>query len=164
MKTWWQGLSSRERSLLSGLAVLAVIALMYFIIWQPITNSVTTLQQHVNSQRALLAWMQQATTVLQHNSAALDTAAQFTPPEQRLAIIQTTLTNTNFNKYVTQLEQTNQNDVHLVISTADFDSLTDWLVLLWKQHGIIVSDLDLKKLNNQGLVSVNMVLTGGKLT
>lgn len=164
MKAWWQSLSSRERSLLSSLAALAIIALLYFIIWQPINNSVTTLQQQVNSQRALLSWMQQVTTVLQNNSSTADSATQFTPAEQRLAVIQTTLTNTNFNKHVTQLEQTNQNDVHLVISAADFDSLTDWLVLLWQQHGIIISNLDLKKLNNQGLVSVNLVLTGGKLT
>ena len=162
MKAWWQNLSPRERSMMISLSLVACVLLIYFIIWAPISNGVSTLKQNVSDNRALLSWMQQATSVLQKNQSADDAAGQNTPADQRLAVIQTSLKDTSFNKHVTQIEQTNQNDVRVVITSADFDTLTDWFVLLWKQNGIIVSEASLKRLNNQGLVSANIILTGRK--
>lgn len=162
MNAWWQNLSSRERSLVSGLGVIVGILLIYFIIWQPISSGVETLKQGVTNNRALLSWMQQVAIVIQQNQYNQDDSAQTTPADQRLAVIQTSLKNTNFNKHVTQIEQTNQNDVRIVIRSVSFDDLTDWLVLLWKQNGIIVTDLTLKRLNDQGLVSANIILTGSQ--
>ncbi len=162
MKTWWQNLSSRERTMTGSLSVVICILLIYFIIWAPISNGVGTLKQTVSNNRALLSWMQQATSVLQRNQSTDDDAGQSTPADQRLAVIQTSLKDTSFSKHVNQIEQTNQNDVRVVITSVDFDTLSDWLVLLWKQNGIIISEASLKKLNNQGLVSANITLTGRK--
>ncbi len=164
MKAWWQNLSSRERSAVFGLGVAACVLLIYFILWQPLSDSVNHLKQEVSNNRSLLSWMQKATTVLQQNQSTEDTPAFTTPADQRLAVIQTSLKNLSFAKHVTQIEQTNQNDVRVVITSADFDDLTDWLVSLWKKNGIIVSDLTVKRLNDQGLVSANLILTGRKVS
>lgn len=157
--TWWQQLSSRERSLVSALGVAVCLLLVYFIIWQPISNGVEASKQKVSYNRSLLSWMQKVTVVLQQNPSQ-NNSTQTTAADQRLAVVQASLKETSFNKHVTQIEETNQNDVQVSIKTADFDDLTDWLVLLWKQKGIIANELTLKKLNNQGMVSATIVLTG----
>lgn len=161
MKEWWQNLSSRERSWMSGLGIIICVLILYFIIWAPISHGVSGLKQSVSNNRALLSWMQQVTTVLQKNQSTDDTH-QDTAADQRLAVIQTSLQDTPFNKKLMQIEQTNQNDVRVVISSVHFDDLTTWFVSLWKQNGIVVNEITLKRLNNQGLVSANIILSGRK--
>ena len=159
MKDWWQGLSARERSFVSSLSAVVIILIAYFIIWSPIQNSVSQLKQTVSNNQSLLSWMQQANQTIQANQNS-GHSMQNTDPTQRLAVIQTSLKQTNFGTKVTQLEQAEQNNVRVVISKTNFDALTTWLTNLWEIHGIIVNELTLKRLNDQGLVSANIVLTG----
>lgn len=160
MKDWWQGLSSRERTLLSSLSGALALLILYFIIWTPIANSVNSLKKNVTNNRALVTWMQKATQALKANTT--DRTRKTVNPAQRLAVIQQALTTTNFNKKVAQLAQTEKNNVRIVITSASFDTLTTWLTTLWLNDGIAVNALTIKRLNNQGLVSANIVLTGRK--
>ncbi|MBS1247829.1 MAG: ral secretion pathway protein, partial [Proteobacteria bacterium] len=59
MKAWWEGLSSRERLLTAGGAMLVLALLLYALAWQPLQASHRRLRQSVAEQRAELAAMRQ---------------------------------------------------------------------------------------------------------
>ena len=160
MKDWWQGLSSRERSLLSALAAVVGVLFLYFLIWSPIQDSVSNLRQNVNDNRALVIWMQKATQILQQQSEQSDNSGGQTNPSQRLAVIQTALNDAPFKKHVEQLAQTGQNNVRMVIAAAQFDDLVTWLVTLWKDHGLVANEVSVKRLDNKGKVSANIIISG----
>lgn len=160
MKDWWQSLSSRERSLVSGLSVFVMLLLVYFMIWSPIQTHIDNLQQSVDSNKTLLAWMQKANTVLQQHGNSSNGSTASTDPNQRLATVQQSLQEVSFRKHAQQLQQTQKNDVRVTISKAQFDDVINWLVSLWKNNGLVLYSANIKKLNDKGTISATLVITG----
>lgn len=160
MKEWWQSLSSRERSLVAGLSVFVIILLLYFIVWSPLQSNIDNLQQSVNSNQSLLSWMQQANQALQQQSGNNNGSNATTDPEQRLSTVQQSLQSVDFRKNARQLEQTEKNNVRVIISKAQFDSIINWLNTLWKNNGLVIDSANIKKLDNKGNVSATLTITG----
>src|SRR3569833_3384489 len=70
MKAWFAALAPRERTMVLLAAVMATLGLGYVALWEPLVSGVVRLEQSVQAQRELKAWMTQAAAEAQRLRAA----------------------------------------------------------------------------------------------
>jgi len=71
MKDWFDNLQPRERMIVMVGGAITLLILLWALIWNPITTRTAELRDEVNTDRELLAWMQDA-------SARIKTAERIT--------------------------------------------------------------------------------------
>lgn len=157
MKEWWQHLSNREQKLvlLSGIFIIAIV--FYFLIWSPVSGSLTTLQNNVTQEQQLLSWMRTAVLQLETNSSTnlgnttVNAATLFTT-------IENSLTSNGLKSELKDIKQNQDGTITLTFDQVDFDDLINYLISLQQQYGIIITTFNSSKLPNTGYVKCEVVL------
>lgn len=157
MREWWLNLSLRDKQLFILSCTAIAIFLIYFFIWSPLLDSIATLRTQLQRNQATLAWMKTADKEIQlveKNPAA--TASQSSA--SLLSIVQNEINQSTFAKNVSQLHQAENDAVQLSFQQIDFDQLITWLMQLWQQHHIAVTQATIKKSEAAGSVTADISL------
>lgn len=157
MKEWWQHLSNREQKLvlMSGIFIIALI--FYFLIWSPVSDSLTTLQNNVSQEQQLLSWMRTAVPQLETVSttnlgtSSVNAANLFTTIENSLA-------SNGLKSELKDIKQNQDGTITLTFDQVDFDDLINYLISLQQQYGIIITTFNSSKLPSTGYVKCEVVL------
>lgn len=158
MKAWWLNLNLREKQTVSLGGLALIIALLYFLIWAPLSNSVATFRDQIQHNQNLLAWMKTADTKIQA-AEKMGQAPAMHSTGSHLSIVQNELKKSPLANNITQLVQADNDSVKLSFQRVDFDSLLSWLTELWQQQGFIVTQLTAKAVDAPGMVSAELILS-----
>lgn len=156
LKEKWQNLSDRERLSVSVVGILLAIMVVYYGIINPLASAVDSVKQQVNVQQTLAAWM--APRVAALTQLKISAPTQVILPANLLATVDTQLKQSAMAGAVTQISQTNVNQVQVTLKEVPFDELMTWLVQQWQQSQIQVSDFSAEKTDKPGMVTVTMIL------
>jgi type II secretory pathway component PulM len=158
MKEWWLNLNLREKQTISIGIIIAIIGLIYALIWSPLHHGVISLRDQMQHNQKLLVWMQAADQQIQEiektgkkPTAMLSTAAY-------LSTIQNSLKQSPIANNITQLAQADHDSIKLNFQQVDFDLFISWLTELWQQHGFIITQLVIKSSNTPGMVTAEFIL------
>jgi len=158
LKQFWGNLQSRERHTLLGGAIVLVPLLVYALLIDPFQQELQRLEQGVESQRELLAWMQQAAAEVKQLRGT-QPGAQRVSGQSLMSTIDASARSTGLSGAIKQLRPEGQG-VKVRLEEAAFDDMLRWLGQLSSRHGIAVSGLVMERLPQAGRVNASVVLGG----
>jgi len=147
----WQGLNSREQLILKVGGVVAVIAVLYYAIWSPITQAVAEAEQRVQTQQQLLSWVTTQTAryeALAGGKNVTSGAASRSSLTQRFTRI------AQQNNIQVARTQPQDNELNVVIDEVNFNQLLALLNQLETQANIGIVQLDVAEAGAPGQVRV----------
>ena len=156
IRTYLDGLNPRERRTLIGGSITLLIFLLYQLVWAPIADGVTAMQDKVNKQQQDLLWMQQAAQeVRQFRSGGRQRPRR---SGSLLGSIERTARSSKLGESIRKVQPEGQNGVRMWLDGAVFDDVLAWLDGLQYQQGIMVSNISIERLSEQGRVNVRLLL------
>lgn len=148
--SWWTGLQQREQRLVAGAAVVVVVGLFYWLLWQPLHQAKQTQQQKLQTAQRQLSQLQQLIPQLKAAGAATarsgGSLAQIISNSARSGGI-------NVSRMQPQNDQ-----LTLVLEDVSFEQLLSWLHALQYQHGIKLVNVDLATADKPGIVRVRRMV------
>ena len=158
IKQHWRKLAGREQKIImAGITVVAIL-LLYTLLWEPFTNSITTSRRSVTSKQALAVWMQHAIPRLQVLRKS-GLARKSIGDESLLTFLDSSSRKANMHSFISKLAQsTDQKQVTITLTQVPFDSLIAWLTSLWKSYGITVQAASFHTLPQAGMVRANLTV------
>lgn len=160
MKIWWENLSTRERFLVGGGAVLTAALLLYTLLWQPFQHSRLRLQNSVVEQRADLIWMRQAAAEIKRLSGANVTARPTNGGRSLLTVIDQTARAAGLGDALKRVAPQGDDKLSAQLDAAEFDQMIPWLGALEREHHISIVALSVDRTANAGRVNARIILQG----
>ena len=159
IKEFLAGLQPRERQLVIGTAIVLVVFIAYLLLWQPYGGKrLRDLQATVTEQRATLAWMQQAAVRAQQLRGSSTPVAA--TGQSLMALIDQTAQSNELSAAMKRIEPAGDNSVRVWIEQAPFDTLTTWLEVLNRTHGVHVQTITMDREAGPGRVNARITLDG----
>ncbi|MGX5913342.1 type II secretion system protein GspM [Aliidiomarina sp. Khilg15.8] len=149
---WWQQREPREQGLLSGLAVVLLIAFIWFLVWQPFQNSVTQLESRVAAQQETLRYVAEGTAQvrqLRQAQGEVNQTSAVTSSELTSFISEQT---SELELNVSRLQPQGES-IQVALNEADFDRLLELLARL-SEHQVEVELMDISETSDAGVVRV----------
>ncbi len=161
MNTWWQGLEPRERRTLGLGAVAAAVILFYTLLWLPPQQHSAELRERIANARTDLAWMQQAAAEVK--TLQRDDAGSNAPSTDRAlyAVADQTARESGLGNAIERVEPAGERQVRVILSDAAFDAMVLWLDDLRLRHGLTVETASIRRSEESGRVSAQLLLAGG---
>ena len=150
IKEWWDNISEREQQLTFISLVVVFIAVIYFLIWQPIATNLAASQQKLQRSEQTLQWVES-------NANKLVVAGvgnkKTTARKQNLS--QLISSTAKRNKIVISRIQNRNGSVDIWINQVEFNQFLKWITALQNQYQVQVNSADLNQDKTQGMVKVN---------
>jgi general secretion pathway protein M len=147
---WWTSLQQREQKLVAGMAIVLLIGVFYWLLWQPLHQANVAQQQKVQLAQRQLTELQQLLPQLQAAGSSTDRSggslAQIISNSARTAAIS-----------VSRMQPQNE-QLTLVLEDVSFDQLLAWLHTLHYQHGVSLVNLDVAAAEQPGIVRVRRMV------
>jgi general secretion pathway protein M len=159
MKEKWQQLSLREKRLAIITSIVAIITLVYFMIWEPLQDGIQTSRVRVKAQQDTLVQMrEQAAEARQLLAAQRQAGANTRSSSSLLVIIERTAQTKKLKSRLQKVQPEGQDSVRVWIENASFDQLIDWLALLENSNTIYVSEIIIDRQKEPGRVNSRILL------
>lgn len=158
MKSWFEGLESREQLFVSFGAVVVLIALFYGLVWAPLDRNHESVATSVSDwQRSLaelapLKGMAQAVGSTTNSSGS---GSQQAP----IIIVDQTLRSRQLEQFRRRSQPTSSNGIRVEFENVAFDDLVLWLGDLSSQYSMHVQAGSLSKGSQSGAGRINATLT-----
>ena len=149
LKIWWASLQAREQRLVGWGAVVLVIGGFYWLIWQPLHQSLGNQQAQAKAAAEQLVWLQTQLPLLSAQNNAMRSSASLNEVVSQTA--------QSFQIQVSRMQPNNE-QLQLTLEDVSFDKLLRWLHELQYQQGIRLVQLDLATADQPGMVRVRRML------
>lgn len=157
---YWQKMNSRERTLVSVLGGLAVIALVYAIAWLPVANGIAEREAQLEGQQQVLASVREQAGLLQVARESGGSAAP-TSNQASGSLTQRVTRVAEQNGISVTRMQPGQGGLLVVIDEAPFNDLVQMLNAIQLQGGMVIESLDVAEGTAPGLVRVRKLQVRG---
>jgi len=135
MKSWWVGLSLRERQWVGLAGAVTAVFLLYLLAWLPFQRATQQRRVDVETQRELLAWMQAAGKEL--NALRADGSGQAVIASgSPLSAAEELAQSMELRSHITRLESESSGSVRVSFEKAPFDRLLRWSERMASERGI----------------------------
>lgn len=156
MRNWWDGLQARERLIFGGGLALAVVMLVWGLVWQPLGRERTRLGEEVEVQRRELALVRAVAAI--PSTAATTSVKLDRQGKSLLALVDASARAANLESQLKRVEPIGSRSVRASFEFAPFDGVVGWLEGLAKSYGVHVTDLSVDRVEGNGLVSARITL------
>lgn len=147
LKQYWYKLNQRERYIVSGGLLIALLLIFYVLLWQPWHKAIDSMSENLPAKRQNLVWMEQQAELLQGSGGLSKTPGSKKGAGQSLlSIIEKTGKLAALSKSIQQMSpgETEQ-EVRLVLSQVDFNAWVRWTSILADQYGIEIKELSAQR-------------------
>ena len=157
----WHELSARERHLVILMGVTCLIALLYFVVLKPLTQTRTQLRQTYQDNIATLTHLTNAVPQIQQYQRIAGHPTSITD-NNLLEHLQSSLEESPFSSAEKTIQQTDGQHVKIQWNAIPFDQLMDWLDTEWRESSVLVSQMDVTATETSGVVKASVVLQNKK--
>jgi len=155
MKEWFEALEKREQNLVTMLGAMLLVALVYFVIYQPLANNLTRAQQGLESEQKLLVWVEQNAAKIVNLRAKSGVSAS--PSQGSLA--QIINASARRHKLTINRIQPQNNKIQINIESASFVALLQWVQELELTHAILIEIAEFRPQGEPGYVKTRLVVS-----
>lgn len=158
MKDWFDTLEAREQVFVLAGAVIVVCALLFALVWTPLTKS------NVDLKADIAIW-QQALTDLKPLSARINAGDQpgtntaVANTQSPLIIVNRTLQKRGIDRYLQRSQPTTSSGIRVEFENVAFDELMLWLGDLGEQYSMHVQAASFARGSNSNAGRINATLT-----
>jgi type II secretory pathway component PulM len=158
-EAWWRGLAHQQRQVVKLWSILALLGLLYLLIWTVLHKQQNQLQQMHSTNKRLLAMMQRAKQQLDN---------QPTPQVQattRVALVSLSQVEAELERYPSlrqeaHLRQLDHRRWHISFTKIDFNQLLTWLSSLTQHYAMELAQFKAKYTGQPGQVAIELELVG----
>lgn len=149
-KDWWEGASEREQKMVLASAVVVLIALVYFLLWQPLASEMETKQQALERAEQTLSWVE-------NSSSKLIIAGVGGNKKSSRKSDLSQLINRTAKRYQVNISRIQSRDgrVDVWINRVEFKQFVDWLTKLENQYQVHIENVDINRGKEKGLIKVS---------
>lgn len=159
MNAWLSAREPRERMLIYIMGGAVGLALIYILVWEPLTNAYHRQITQLEEQKKLLAWMQQSgQEIMQLQGTAGNKPVSEGP---LLSNVDRIVKSEGLAGYLKRLEPQGQDKVQLWFENASFDQIVKLLASLLHQYGISVYTINIDRQEQPGIVNARVVVQRG---
>ncbi len=157
MKAWFDSLELRERRMLIIGGALLGVMLFYLMLWEPLENSVESLQKSNAEQQILLRWMQQSAQEVKQLRGRSGRPAQLAQGQSLLAAIDRAARANKLGDALKRVQPDGNNRARVWLEGASFDAIVRWINSLQRQQGVYVVSSVFDALEEKGRVDARLV-------
>jgi general secretion pathway protein M len=157
IRQWLDKLAPRERWLVMGGALFALLALIFAIGIRPIYRARTAAASRVAEQRSLLSDIEQVARRFGPQSAAAATPAG--NGESLIVLIDRSTRERGLSSYLKRNQPEGSDGVRLRMENAPFDELLLWLSEVQSRQGLAAVSASFDPAGEPGRVNANLVLS-----
>ena len=153
MRDWYNSLATREQWLVGGGAIVAVIILIWALVWNPLKTGASELSAKVASQETQLANLYRV-------EALKRTGGTTNPGNQRgslVVVIDQTTRAAGLQTALTRNQPDGDDGIRVTLKEAQFDSVVRWLADL-AAAGVSVETVSVDQTRQAGIVNCTLVL------
>jgi type II secretory pathway component PulM len=151
------GLTPRERYIVIGGGVIAVILVILAIVL-PLQTRVSTATQRVQQKRNDLVWLRQVGPQL----ASVQTTRPPGPLNESLAaLVDRTAREAGFSKNIAGTQSSGDGGLNVRLDKMAFDAMIAWLSQLHERYGVICDSATVDSAGDPGTVTATLVLRAG---
>ena len=154
---WWAARNGRERWMVGGGLVLALVAVPYVTVWEPVVERMAALERQVAEARRDLAWMQEAAGEVRRHGGGGGTEAA-TDDRSLLGVVDRTARQAGLDGRLSRVQPDGAGSVRVWLDRAPFDAVVVWLHRLQRDGGVRVAALVVERTRDEGLVNVRLTL------
>lgn len=151
------GLSPRERYLVTGGSVVALILIVLAIVL-PLQNRVSAAQERVQQKRGDLVWLRQVAPQL---ASLQNTRPPGTLNESLAALVDRTARESGFSKNLAGTQASGDGGLNVRLDKMAFDEMITWLSQLHERYGVSVDTASVDAAGEPGTISATLVLRAG---
>ncbi|MGC8118879.1 type II secretion system protein GspM [Marinobacter sp. VGCF2001] len=156
-------LPTRDRQALTILGIALFLALLYMLVWQPVTR----FHDHAASEREnaveLLAWVQANKAAIQRlgtaDGASSAAAGGNKPQDGRALMALVTRSAGEAGLSLQRFEPSGEDAIRVWLENAPYADVAAWLERLHSQNGVVIDQAAMDRGNAPGQVSVRLTLT-----
>ena len=149
----YRQLNEREQRLVLISGVVLIIALFYWVIWQPLSNSREQQQPRLESQSELLLWVQEnAVRAQQLRRTSGNKVFSGSLPQA------VNTSSARFNIAIARM-QPQDDEIQVTVDEAPFNDVLGWLQNM-EEMGILILQADLAEGNAPGMVRIRRLQLG----
>ena len=156
MRSWFDNLAPRERTILLSGGGVAIIIVLWGLIWRPLVDSRGALAEQVTSKTQLLGDVERARALA---GPQTDNAAGQAAGQSILLVIDSSSRTFGLNGAFTQTRPNGPNEISVSFQRAAFDTLVAWLIELETAFGITVTTASVSDSGQSGLVNGQVFLS-----
>ena len=155
MREWLAQRNARERLILVAGVVVAVIIVLWGLIWRPATLGAAELREAVAEKAQFLAGLERAEAI-EPPAGGVRSAG---PTEQSLiALVESTAQALGLSGTFTRTRPDGIDAISVSFSNADFGALLEWLMTLERTHGVSVESASATGARDPGFVNGQVFL------
>lgn len=158
MKEWFAGLEAREQLIVGIGGALAILILVWALVWMPFERSRQNLANDVELWQQSLAELRVLAATAPDDAMANDATPVSDPGVSPVVVIDQTLRERNLNSAVKRRQPT-PNGIRVEFENVAFDQLVVWLGDLSARHGMSVQAGSLSLSGRAGPGRINASLT-----
>ncbi|AKS40945.1 type II secretion system protein GspM [Wenzhouxiangella marina] len=158
MSEWWNRLAIRQRVLMILAALVALGALLFVEVWEPLVEAREMERERIAQQQALLDWLVAVTPVAQQLRGQSQ-ATRLDPDQSLLGLADRTARAAGLAGALTRIEPAGDGQVRVWLDGADFVAMMSWLQQLSRQYPIEVQQLSADRARADGQVNVRVTLS-----
>lgn len=157
LKQKFTALSTRERAIVIGGAVLVVLVAVYMLALSPFYRALDARAERLDRKQADLSWMHSVAPELQSSGGAIPAAAP--TGESLVVLVDRTAREGNLASELTGQTPTGNGGIRVRFENANFDTLVLWMGSLVQRHGVYIDQATIDRGEKPGLVNASFVLT-----
>ncbi len=158
MKQWWDAREPRERRVLVIGAVIAAVALLYSLLWQPLQKRIGRQQAALAEQRQTLQWMRQSSSELARLRAKRQRPQSAESDRSLLGLLESSAREQGLRDRIARMEPAGDDLVQVSLRDVSFDHAIAWIATLHGRYGIEVGESSFADAGNADTVNATLTL------
>ncbi len=158
MKTWWDGISLRERLIVVIAGIVLLYVLLDIILIQPLLSHTQQISEDTVQAQEDLNWMQQAIARLPRGGSGAVRAIK----GSIATYIDGQITRAGLKKNLQQMTPILKHSVRVRLSDVDFNQLLNFLVAL--ESSIVIEEVRILPQSDNGVVNASLILRNSRET
>ena len=160
LRVKFYSLEARERILVMSLGVLGVFALLYALVWLPISQSAEQAKRKYEIKQQLIAWIRANESAFKSADSVAAGGSTVANRKGQSVVSLVTDSSKRYQLEFKRLEPTKkQGGLRVWLDDVPFNSILTWIHTLENNYGIIPSDIKLER-QASGKVNATVVLQG----
>lgn len=158
MKDWYLAKSARDRLILLFIGVLILFAMLYVLVWHPLTNAINTKEQNIANSKKDLLYMVEGQALIRATGGNTGSQQLLTTDKAPYLLIDDIIRKAGI-KLPERVEPTGRDGARVQFSEVEFDKLVAVIAEI-ERYGLNVSTLNVSRKEN-GIVSARFNMERG---
>lgn len=159
LRQWFDSLSPRERIAVMAGVVAIVLALFYYLLWQPLNTSVIEGREQVSREAEQARWMlgiRDEARLLQSDNSRRTIKGR---EDSLLSIVDSSSRDNGLGEAVRRIQPDGNDKTTVTLAKANFNQMLFWLRSLQRDYGVAAVQMTITREEDAGTIQARLTLT-----